>query len=300
MEAAPETQAEAGSAIVDAATLTPMMKQYLDVKAQVPGALLFFRLGDFYELFFEDAVKAAELLQITLTSRAKGLERVPMCGVPHHAARRYVARLIEAGERVAICEQLTPPGKGIVKREVVRVVTPGMVLDDDVLEAKENNFLAAVLAAPTPTKPGARRSSTPPPANSSRCSRARWTSSPTSCRARQPRELLVPEGDPAALEPLLASFSAPARPGADREPDAFVLRGRARCFCQHFGVQSLEGFGLDQAGASIGAAGAALRYVQRHAEEPGRARRSHLAAGPRRGDGHRRGVARQPRAAPHA
>ena len=107
--------------------LTPMMKQYLEVKAQVPGALLFFRLGDFYELFFDDAVKAAELLSITLTSRAKGSDRVPMAGVPHHAARRYIARLIEAGQKVAICEQVEPVGgKGIVKREVVRIVTPGM------------------------------------------------------------------------------------------------------------------------------------------------------------------------------
>jgi DNA mismatch repair protein MutS len=148
MDPAPTpTAAPAPPEIVDVATLTPMMKQYLEVKAQYPGALLFFRLGDFYELFFEDAVKASELLQITLTSRAKALDRVPMAGVPHHAAKRYIARLIEAGQKVAICEQLEPPGKGIVKREVVRVVTPGMVLDDDVLEARENNFLAALAPA---------------------------------------------------------------------------------------------------------------------------------------------------------
>jgi len=145
MSAAPDTQRDTSSLIADAASLTPMMKQYLEVKAQVPGALLFFRLGDFYELFFEDAVKVHELLGFTLTSRTKGTERVPMAGVPYHAARRYIARLLEAGQKVAICEQLSPPGKGIVKREVVRVITPGMVLDDDVLEAKEDNFLAAVL-----------------------------------------------------------------------------------------------------------------------------------------------------------
>src|SRR5687768_17326658 len=128
-----------------AAEATPMMRQYLEVKASQPDAILFFRLGDFYEMFFEDAVKAAEVLQITLTSRAKGAERVPMCGVPYHAARRYIARLIEAGLKVAICDQVDQvEGKGIFRREVTRVVTPGVLLDDEVLEAKENNFVAAV------------------------------------------------------------------------------------------------------------------------------------------------------------
>jgi len=261
MNAAPETQSDTASAIVDAANLTPMMKQYLDVKAQVPGALLFFRLGDFYELFFEDAVKAAELLQITLTSRAKGLDRVPMCGVPYHAARRYVAKLIDAGQKVAICEQLTPPGKGIVKREVVRVVTPGMVLDDDVLEAKENNFLAAVLPGADADEPwgaalidastGEFVALPPGPLDVIADELARAA----------PRELLVPDGDPSALEPLLSAFTR--RPVlATLEGDAFVVKRARALLLSHFGVQSLDGFGLEEAGPSIGAAGAALRYVR--------------------------------------
>src|SRR5262249_5926068 len=100
-------------------------------------AFLFFRLGDFYELFFEDAVRAAELLGITLTARSKGAERVPMCGVPFHAARRYVAKLLESGHKVAICDQVEPPGSGpgIVRREIVRIVTPRTVLDEQVLDA---------------------------------------------------------------------------------------------------------------------------------------------------------------------
>jgi DNA mismatch repair protein MutS len=247
--------------IVDVATLTPMMKQYLEVKAQVPGALLFFRLGDFYELFFEDAVKASELLQITLTSRAKGLERVPMAGVPYHAARRYVARLIEAGQKVAICEQLEPPGKGIVRREVVRVVTPGMVLDDDVLEAKENNFLAAVApgvdqdawgAALLDASTGEFSALQPGPMEAilDELSRA------------APKELLVPEGTgDAALEAMLGGFSR--RPTVATLPaDAFDPRRARATLVQHFQVKSLDGFGLGDAPASVGAAGAALRYLK--------------------------------------
>src|SRR5262245_14678994 len=125
--------------------LTPMMQQYVDTKAQVGDAILFFRLGDFYEMFFDDALKAAQALHITLTSRAKGDERVPMCGVPYHSARRYIARLIAQGHKVAICEQTEEAGgPTIVKREVVRIVTPGTVLDDHVLEPSQNNFLAAL------------------------------------------------------------------------------------------------------------------------------------------------------------
>src|SRR5579871_6594891 len=152
VEAAGEPEvspAGAAPALAPAAPLTPMMRQYLETKAQHPDAFLFFRLGDFYELFFEDAVKAAEILQITLTSRAKGTDRVPMCGVPYHSARRYIARLIEAGHRVAICDQMEEPnGPGIVRREITRIITPGMVLDDEVLEASSNNFLAAVCWGP--------------------------------------------------------------------------------------------------------------------------------------------------------
>lgn len=262
MDSAPTTPAAAPPPeIVDVATLTPMMKQYLEVKAQHPGALLFFRLGDFYELFFEDAVKAAELLQITLTSRAKGLDRVPMAGVPYHAAKRYIARLIEAGQKVAVCEQLEPPGKGIVKREVVRVITPGMVLDDDVLEARENNFLgalnpaegdeawgAALLDASTgeffALQPG------PLEALLDELSRA------------SPKELLVPEGfGEAELERVLGYFTR--RPTvATLPPDAFEQKRARASLSSHFQVKSLDGFGLADSSASVGAAGAALRYLK--------------------------------------
>jgi DNA mismatch repair protein MutS len=124
------------------------MRQYLDVKARYPDAILFFRLGDFYEMFYEDAVYAARVLDLTLTTRDKGKEDpVPMCGVPHHAVRTYLVRLTELGHRVALCEQLEDPRavRGIVKRDVVRVVTPGVVLDEESLDPRTPSFVAAVV-----------------------------------------------------------------------------------------------------------------------------------------------------------
>src|SRR5437660_11868722 len=126
---------------------TPLMRQYNSVKEQVSGALLLFRLGDFYELFFEDAVIAARDLEITLTSRNKEKgAAIPMCGVPYHAAEGYIARLIQKGHRVAICEQMEDPkvAKKLVKREITRVVTPGTAMDANLVRPRENNYLAAV------------------------------------------------------------------------------------------------------------------------------------------------------------
>src|SRR4051812_2354388 len=130
----------------DAAPSTPLMRQYTAIKKEHPNALLFFRLGDFYELFFDDAVTAARELQITLTSRnkEKGIA-IPMCGVPYHAAEGYIAKLIRKGFKVAICEQMEDPrlAKKLVRREVTRVVTPGTAADST-LASEDNNFLAAV------------------------------------------------------------------------------------------------------------------------------------------------------------
>jgi len=130
---------------------TPVMLQYFRAKEQYPDALLFFRMGDFYEFFYEDAVESSRLLDLTLTSRSKGAddEPIPMAGVPHHAATGYIARLLELGRKVAICEQMADPAtvKGIVPREVVRVITPGLVLDPEVLDARAHNYLASIVHA---------------------------------------------------------------------------------------------------------------------------------------------------------
>ena len=126
--------------------LTPMMKQYMKIKEKHQDSILFFRLGDFYEMFFNDALKASKILEITLTARDCGqAEKAPMCGVPFHSADGYIAKLIENGIKVAICEQVEEPnGNGIVKREVVRIITPGTVTDNNLLDEKKNNYLCAV------------------------------------------------------------------------------------------------------------------------------------------------------------
>ena len=131
-----------------AAEISPLMRQYHSIKEQVPGALLFFRMGDFYEPFMDDAVIAARELEITLTSRNKDAEQpIPMAGVPYHAADGYLVRLIAKGFRVAICEQMEPPsaGKKIVRREITRIITPGTATDANMLRSRENNYLAAVM-----------------------------------------------------------------------------------------------------------------------------------------------------------
>ncbi len=123
---------------------TPMMKQYRQLKSQYQDAILFFRLGDFYEMFEQDALMAVEILGITLTARSKGEDKIPMCGIPYHSAARYIALLNKAGKRVAICEQVSDPNlKGIVERQVVRVITPGTTLDDNLLNQKAANYLCA-------------------------------------------------------------------------------------------------------------------------------------------------------------
>ncbi|MGN0665927.1 MAG: DNA mismatch repair protein MutS [Huintestinicola sp.] len=132
---------------VDRSTLSPMMKQYFEVKDKYPNHIVFFRLGDFYEMFFDDAIVVSKTLELTLTGRDCGqAERAPMCGIPYHAAEMYIKRLIDAGFRVAICEQLEDPklAKGIVKREVIRIVTPGTLTESNLLDDSRNNYIGAV------------------------------------------------------------------------------------------------------------------------------------------------------------
>ncbi len=124
--------------------ITPMMRQYLDVKSRYSDCFVFFRVGDFYELFYEDAIKAASVLNIALTSRDKNdKDAVPLCGVPYHAADNYINKLLKEGYKVVICDQVEDPklAKGVVKREVTRVLTPGTVIDMERLEPKESNFI---------------------------------------------------------------------------------------------------------------------------------------------------------------
>ncbi|HYO71352.1 MAG TPA: DNA mismatch repair protein MutS, partial [Archangium sp.] len=242
--------------------LTPMMRQYLEVKALNPDAILFFRLGDFYEMFFEDAVRASELLQITLTARAKGSEKVPMCGVPYHSARRYIGRLIEQGLKVAICEQVEEAGSGpgIVRREVTRVITPGMVLDEEALEPRASNFLAAVYPGAQGFGAALLEAST----GEFFCLEAETTQELVEALARvEPRELLVPEGEKDSPDTVAIVSRLPRSPAVAELEKAGFEPGRATIYLRnHFAVQSLEAFGLQDAPLATGAAGAALRYLK--------------------------------------
>lgn len=129
------------------ANLSPMMRQYVEMKEKNPGTILFFRLGDFYEMFFEDAKLVSRELDLTLTGRDCGQEeRAPMCGVPFHSAENYIARLVQKGYKVAICEQLEDPAlaKGLVKRDIIRVITPGTVLESTMLDESKNNYICSI------------------------------------------------------------------------------------------------------------------------------------------------------------
>ena len=133
---------------IDRSKISPMMKQYFEVKDKYPDCVLFFRLGDFYEMFFNDAITVSKALELTLTGRDCGLEeRAPMCGVPYHAVEGYLSRLVQKGYKVAIAEQMEDPkqAKGLVKREVIRVVTPGTLTNSQVLEESKNNYLMGIL-----------------------------------------------------------------------------------------------------------------------------------------------------------
>jgi DNA mismatch repair protein MutS len=262
VEAAVEGADEPSAGAREIGALTPMMRQYLEVKALNPDAILFFRLGDFYEMFFEDAVRASELLQITLTARAKNAEKVPMAGVPYHSARRYIARLVEHGLKVAICEQVEEPGAapGLVRREVTRVITPGMVLDEDALEPRASNFLAAVYPGAEGFGAALLEAST----GEFFTLEAETTQELVEALARvEPRELLVPDGHRDSPETAQIVSRLSRTPAVAELEKAAFEPARAAVFLRaHFAVQSLEAFGLQDAPLAMGAAGAALRYLK--------------------------------------
>src|SRR5437867_1560716 len=181
---------------------TPMLRQYQELKQQHPGTLLFFRLGDFYELFFDDAVTGARELQITLTARHKERgDPVPMCGVPHHSAASYIARLVRKGYRVAICEQTEDASKAkkLVRREVVRVVTPGTPIDPQLLELRESVFLASVCATGDAVGAAFLDISTGEFRATQATGRDAWTRISADLESYVPRELLFP----ASLTPFI-------------------------------------------------------------------------------------------------
>jgi DNA mismatch repair protein MutS len=242
------------------------MQQYFRMKAEHPGALLLFRMGDFYELFFEDAELAAKALEIALTSRSKDKDGapIPMCGVPHHALGVYLARLVKLGHSVALCEQVEDPktAKGVVKREVVRVITPGTLLDDDALDAGEAACVLAV--APGADALGAcwLDATTGAFSTIEWDGPGRWEQLRDEMGGNRPREVLVPVG--AELPPWLgdARQSEGSIPRTEREPHHFDPRAARRDLLAHFDVLTLEAFGCERLAQATAAAGAALGYVR--------------------------------------
>jgi DNA mismatch repair protein MutS len=235
---------------------TPLMRQYHGIKQQVPNALLLFRLGDFYELFYEDAVTAARELEITLTARNKEKgQPIPMCGVPYHSAEGYIARLIQKGYRVAICDQMEVASAAVklVKREVTRIVTPGTAMNAAVLRSHENNYLAALL-------PDGARAGLAYVDLSTGEFRATEIDSGDASAAIETlgaREVLAPEGSREKLPGLKT-------PGLGTDVEAWVFASdyASRSLCDHFHLLALDGCGLENRPLATGAASAILHYLR--------------------------------------
>jgi DNA mismatch repair protein MutS len=266
-----------------------MLRQYHELKQQHPGTLLFFRLGDFYELFFDDALTGSRELQITLTARHKESGNpVPMCGVPHHSAANYIARLVRKGYRVAICEQTEEAGKTkkLVRREVVRIVTPGTPIDPQLLEAREPVFLAAVCTAGETIGAAFLDISTGEFRVTQESGRDSWIRIRAALESYAPRELLFPVSLAALIKSGLSGKTQTALLPLESEKSerqGFSDNGiglgfsatltplddwqwqREDCqslLLQHFKVQFLDGYGLTKRDEAIRAAGACLRYAQ--------------------------------------
>ncbi|MCW9012793.1 MAG: DNA mismatch repair protein MutS [Gammaproteobacteria bacterium] len=239
-----------------AANHTPMMQQFLRIKAEHPDILLFYRMGDFYELFFDDARKAAQLLDITLTSRGKSNgEAIPMAGIPYHASDNYLGRLIRQGESVAICEQVGDPNtsKGPVERKVVRIVTPGTVTEENLLEERKDNLLMAVCSGQDSIGMAVLDVA------SGRFSVQELTRSEqliTELERLKPAEILISEED-ALYQTLSASQGVRRQP-----PWFFELDTCTRLLTEQFGTRDLSGFGCDGLVNPIMAAGCLMQYVK--------------------------------------
>ncbi len=241
-------------------SLTPMMEQYFRIKELHRDALLFFRLGDFYEMFYEDAKAAAPLLGIALTSR----QRVPMCGVPHHAMATYVPKLLRAGLKVAICEQVEDPkaSKGVVKREVVRVLTPGTALEVETEDAGEGLTTASLALEAG----GWGLALLDLVAGEIRTLQGTWPGSKAltdELFKSAPREVVFAEGAGEDLDRVLSSNGLGAVARSPLEGWLFDFPQASRALLEHFGARSLAGFGLEDKPLAVSAAGALLQYVKK-------------------------------------
>jgi DNA mismatch repair protein MutS len=241
-------------------SLTPMMEQYFRIKELHRDALLFFRLGDFYEMFYEDAKTAAPVLDIALTSRQK----VPMCGVPYHAVNSYLPKLLRQGFKVAICEQVEDPkaAKGVVRREVIKVLTPGTAVEVETEEAKEGTFIVALALE----EDGWGMALADLSAGEVRTLEGAWSEAKLltdEIFRAAPKEILYPEGAEDALRRVLARDGEPSATLSPAEGWLFDPPQAGRVVLEHFGARSLAGFGLEDKPRAVAAAGALLAYVKK-------------------------------------
>lgn len=252
---------------------TPMLRQYNEVKRLNPGTILFFRLGDFYEMFYEDAVLGAKELEITLTARHKESGNpVPMCGVPYHSATSYISKLVKKGYRVAICEQVEAAGKNVklVKREVVRVITPGTALDAQLLDGRENNYLAAISGSGSAMGAAFIDVSTGEFSTTEFGGDKAWQRLWEEIESYNPKEILYPK----SLTPLfseqsrlIAEVTTTNIAATPLEDWNFDYERNLSLLCNHFKITSLDGFGLTKKEFAIAAAGAILNYVKETQKE---------------------------------
>ena len=242
--------------------LTPMLEQYLSVKEKHKDAILFFRMGDFYEMFFEDAEIASKALRITLTSRNKNDDKsIPMCGVPHHAADAYIASLIEQGHKVAVCDQVEDPrqAKGIVKREVTQVITPGTVIAPENLDAKTNNYLVSVFAIDKKFGLAAVDLST---GLFQAVGLENQRDLYDEITRIGPREILLPKNIEESLEREIFHHLTQSMYTTWLEPEAFSFSESYILLTSQFEVDSLHGYGCEDRREIVCAAGALLSYVK--------------------------------------
>ena len=240
---------------------TPLMQQYREIKARHPGTILFFRMGDFYETFYEDAELIARILGITLTSRNNGgASQVPLAGVPVKAGPEYVRRLVQLGHRVSICEQVEDPktAKGVVRREVVETITPGAAFSDELLDGSRNNFLCAMAAGVKGDASRAGIAALDLSTGELRLFVGAGAEIEAMLARLSPREMVIPEDMAAGANTILDSILVSHRPVW--EFDSAMAREDLQ---RHFGVRSLDGFGVESSDdVAVGAAGALLRYVR--------------------------------------
>ncbi len=245
--------------------LTPMLSQYRAIKREHQDVILLFRLGDFYEMFGDDAKVAAEVLELVLTSREVGKgRRLPMCGIPYHAADRYLARLLAAGHKAAICEQVEEPSKSkrLVKREVIRILTPGTVVEDHLLQEKANNYLVSVVSAAGRWGLAAADCSTGDLMVTEFAGGDAWGELCDELSRLQPAELLVAEGEEREAE-LAAAVATHGGTVSTWDAGALLAEGAEDLLKRHFGVGSLRGFGCEEMPAAVEAAGALIAYLRR-------------------------------------